>query len=301
MFLLALATLPLSGCLARTHKVKTRVSTAELKSATLAQLVQTIDSQAAKVKTLKATVDIATSVGGAKKGNVTEYQEIRGYILVRKPGMLRMQGLFPVVRNLAFDMVSNGEQFSLWVPLKNKFFVGSKDVPNPSKNALENLRPQVIMDAILVREIDPKSEIAVLEEGTETVKDPKSKHDVEQPDYVLDVIRRENDGSWFLGRKIFFSRTDLGVNKQIIYDRLGGVATVARYENFSQYGDVTLPSITIIERPQEEYSIQLSVVKMQLNITLRDDQFELPQPANATVVHLDQQRGGSPAPTAHRR
>ena len=67
-------------------------------------------------------------MGGEKKGKVTDYQEIRGYILVRKPDMLRMIGLFPIVRNTAFDMVSDGDRFKLSVPAKNKFYVGSAEV-----------------------------------------------------------------------------------------------------------------------------------------------------------------------------
>ncbi len=40
--------------------------------------------------------------------------------------------------------------------------------PNP-KQPLENMRPQNIYEALLIREIDPQNEIAVLENGYETV------------------------------------------------------------------------------------------------------------------------------------
>ncbi|MBV9572416.1 MAG: hypothetical protein JOY93_00055, partial [Acidobacteriales bacterium] len=83
------------------------MSSAPLKSATQQDLITYIDTQAAKIQTLQATVDIDTSVGGVKKGKVTDYKEIRGYVLARKPAMLRMIGLLPIVRNRAFDMVSD--------------------------------------------------------------------------------------------------------------------------------------------------------------------------------------------------
>src|SRR4051794_11915109 len=95
--------LPAAGCLFRSHHVPQRVTLAAAKSATLPDLVNFINTEAAKVKTVNATVDIDTSIGGSKKGKVTDYQQIRGYILVRKPEMLRMIGLLPVVRNRAFD------------------------------------------------------------------------------------------------------------------------------------------------------------------------------------------------------
>src|ERR1700693_2096874 len=100
-----LAILPLTGCLFRSRRVERQLSTAPLKAATQAELIEYLNSQAARIKSLQATVDIDTSVGGVKKGKVTDYQQIRGYILLRKPAMLRMIGLLPVVRNQAFDMV----------------------------------------------------------------------------------------------------------------------------------------------------------------------------------------------------
>ena len=111
-----MAVVPLSGCLFRTRKVDRHVSSAPLKTATQQQLIEYVNTQAAKLQSMQATVDINTSVGDQKKGEVTDYQEIRGYVLARKPAMLRMKGLFPVVRNTAFDMVSDGRAFKVWIP-----------------------------------------------------------------------------------------------------------------------------------------------------------------------------------------
>jgi outer membrane lipoprotein-sorting protein len=285
--LLSLALLlPLSGCLFRSHKVEPRFTTAVLKQATQAELVERINSEAQKIKTLNATVDIAASVGGAKKGRVTEYKEIRGYVLVRKPAMLRMIGLFPVVRNRAFDMVSDGQSFSLSIPVKSKFIVGRNDVVHPSPQPLENLRPQHIFDALLLHEIDPQNEIAVLEGTTEEARDPKTKKQVEQPDYTVLVVRRDENG-WSLSRKIIFSRVDLQPHRQIVYDKFGNVATDARYEDFQMYGALSFPAQIQIWRPQEEYSIGLKILKLQLNEPLKDEQFVLPQPAGSQLVRLD--------------
>src|SRR5882724_10997114 len=163
---LFLAILPLSGCLWRSHKYKPTASTAPLKTATQAELIDYINGQSAKVLSMQATVDIDTTVGGAKKGRVTDYQQIRGYVLARKPSMLRMIGLLPIVRTKAFDLVSDGREFKVSIPPKNRFVVGRNDLvtPNPQQ-PLENLRPQVIYDALLLREIDPQNETAVLENG----------------------------------------------------------------------------------------------------------------------------------------
>jgi outer membrane lipoprotein-sorting protein len=279
---------PLTGCLFRSRKVERQYSTAPLKTATRDELVDSINRAAATIRSMKATVDIDTSVGGEKRGKITDYQQIRGYVLARKPAMLRMIGLMPIVRNQAFDMVSDGQDFKLWIPPKNKFVVGRNDVPTPNlKQPLENLRPQHIYDALLLREIDTRSEIAVIENGFEMVADTKGGHPVRQADYEIDVIRRGDQG-WFLSRKIIFGRTDLLPHRQLVYDPHGNLATDARYEDYRPYNGVTFPSQIEIWRPQEEYSIVLTMVKLEINEPLRDDQFQLQQPAGAEVVRLGQ-------------
>jgi len=276
-----------TGCLFRTRTVEIRTSTAKLQTASKQELLDRINTAAAKVQTLNATVDIATSVGGEKKGTVTDYQEIRGYILVRKPNLLRMIGLFPIVRNKAFDMVSDGSEFKLSIPAKNKFYVGHNNVAHPTGNSLEDLRPQVIYTALLVPEIDPKSDIAVLEDSSEIIYDARKKKNLEQPDYVIDVLHHEGD-DWYLARKIIFDRTTLVPHQQIVYDRKGAVATIATYQVYQDYNGVSFPNVIEINRPQEEYSIRLTVVKLVVNDAIRDDQFALQQPPGSLLVDLDQ-------------
>jgi outer membrane lipoprotein-sorting protein len=264
------------------------MSNASLKAATKAELVARINREAAQIQTLNATVDIKASIGGSKKGKITEYQEVRGYILARKPGWLRMIGLMPVLRNRAFDMVSDGSTFKLWIPPKNRFIVGSNEVSKPSKQPLENLRPQHIYDALLLHPIDPDTDIAVLEQGFATLSDDQGKTTAIQPEYVLDIIRRENQG-WLLIRKIYFDRTNLQPYRQVVYDKEGYIATDVTYKDFKDYNGTQFPSYISIWRPQEEYSVSMTIEKLTINAPLTDDQFVLAQPPGAQVVHLSAQ------------
>jgi hypothetical protein len=280
-----LLVLPLTGCVLHSHRVSTELAGAKLETATQEQLVERINSQACGIHTLNATVDIDTSVGGTKKGEVTDYQEIRGYILVRQPAMLRMIGLMPVIRNHAFDMVSNGQEFQLWIPTKNKFYVGRNNTVAPGSTGLMALRPQIIYDSLLLHCIDPKDEVAVLESGSTLVVDPKTHHKIEQPDYRLDIIQQDGQ-VWRLTRKLYFSRVDLQPRRQTIFDR-GRITTENRYDNWKQYGNLWFPSVTEIARPEEEYEITLGIVKLTLNEPLTDQQFSLPLPPGAEVVQLN--------------
>ena len=277
--------LPLTGCLFRSHQVQVRYSTATLQTATPAELIARLNQLASQVRSLNATVDIDTSVGGSRKGKVTEYQEVRGYVLVRKPAMIRMIGLFPILRNKAFDMVSDGTTFRVSIPPKNRFVVGRNDVLDHSKQPLENLRPQHIFDALLLHEVDAQNEIAVVEDGVETVIDPKSRKPVEEPDYVVVVIRKGEQG-WLLARKVVFSRQDLMPHRQIVYDKNGQIATEAHYDQLTEYDGVMFPKAIQIRRPQEEYSLVLNIVKLRINQPLTDAQFALEQPAGSDLVDL---------------
>src|ERR1700730_17386535 len=194
LLLLTAPTFPLGGCLFRTRTLDRQFSDRPLKTATQQDLIEYVNTQAAKIQSMQATVDIDASAADLKNGRVTDYKQIRGYVLARKPSMLRMKGLMPVVRNTAFDMVSDGKEFKLWIPPKNKFVVGSNSAePQPDKR-LENMRPQYIFEAVLMPEIGAE-EIAVLENGYETVLDPKRRR-VDQPNYALAVIRKGPQG-WY--------------------------------------------------------------------------------------------------------
>lgn len=290
--LIAVMALPLTGCLFRTHKIEQPIDVVQLQTASQQQLIDFINSQAAAIQSMQATVDIDTTVGGVKKGKVTDYEEIRGYVLARKPAMLRMIGLLPIVRNKAFDMVSDGQAFKLWIPPKNRFVIGRNDVviPNPTQ-AFENVRPQHIYDALLLRQIDPQTEIAVMENDTKVVNEAKNRQ-VTRGDYIIDVVRK-TDGGWLLSRKIIFNRADLLPSRQLLYDDQGNVITNARYGKYKDDKGMKFPWQIEIARPRDEYDITLNIVKLDLNQPLQDDKFILDQPVGAEVIDLDKPKSNT--------
>lgn len=284
---LFLAVLSTSGCVFRTRPVEEKYSTAPLKDSTQQGLIDSINQQAQAMHSLKATVDIDSSSGGVKKGHVTDYKEIRGYVLARQPNSLHMIGLMPIVRTTAFDLVSDGDQFKLWIPPKNRFVIGRNGMPTQNTDQpMENIRPQNIYDALLIPSIDPETELAVMERSYEILHDAKG-HAILQDDYELVVIRKNGEKGAELSRKIVFGRTDLKPHRQYIYDDEGNVVTDSRYAEYKDYNGVNFPSRIEIYRPQEEYDIKMNLLKVDINKPLTDQQFVLEQPAGAEVVHLD--------------
>jgi outer membrane lipoprotein-sorting protein len=275
-----------AGCLFRSHKVQSNISQAALKTASQQQLVDQLNTISNAIQTMNAAVEISTTVGGAKKGTVTEYSDITGFILAEKPSLLRMIGQFPIVKNRAFDMVSNAKGFELWIPTKNRFIIGPSEVTKPSPNTLENLRPQIILDALLFHAVQA-GEIAVLESRVQEVAESNSKNRLIQPNYVLDVISKDAaSGQWHLARKVYFNRADLLPYRQIIFNKQGDISTDAHYKDFKEFQGIPFPMNIQILRPQEEYSIGLKVTKLTLNKPLTPDQFQLTPPPGTQIVHL---------------
>jgi outer membrane lipoprotein-sorting protein len=84
-----------------------------------------------------------------------------------------------------------------------------------------------------------------------------------------------------------FNRYDLHPDRELIYDQQGSLVTDTHYSDFRDYAGVQFPSVIRIWRPQEEYSILLKMVKLQLNQPLTDEKFALQPPPGAQLVTLD--------------
>jgi len=281
--LLLIALVPLGGCLSRSRPIAIRTSSAQLQTATSKDLIERINAEATEIQTLNATVGITASVGGSKLGKITEYQEIRGYILARKPSSLRMIGLFPIVQSHVFDMVSSGQEFKLWIPSKNQFIVGDDEEARPSIEPLGNLKPQVIYDALLLQAVDLQSELAVLEASEHEVIDHRTQKVTLQPDYSLNIIK-QNGNQWYLSRKVVFDRTDLRPYQQLFYDEHGSIVTDVHYDEYKEINGVCFPTNIQIWRPREEYSIKLQATKLTINGSILDDQFVLDLPSGAGLA-----------------
>lgn len=238
-------------------------------------LVEAIARQYNAVHDFNATVDMAPSVGSVEKNQITEYKDVRAYIYFRKPAELHLLGLAPVVRTRAFDMVSDGTDFKLYLPTQNRFIVGRNDIVAPSTNKLANLRPQHFVDAMMVHPVDPKTERLTMLNLT----------DENNAFYIL-VVLHEQDGKIIPSRSIWFSRVDLQMARQLIFDEYGNILTDARYSQWHPYDNVPFPKHIEINRPRDEYGMIIDIVKMDINKGVTDDKFVLAQPEGVTLQVL---------------
>ncbi|HXO94567.1 MAG TPA: hypothetical protein VN825_10545 [Candidatus Acidoferrum sp.] len=276
----------LNGCLVRTRKLKQVKMPSVVMTATADDLVKAINDRCETIRSLTATVEFQATVGGPNKGKEKIYTSFTGYILLRKPESLRVIGKVPVLHTTAFDLASDGNTFKLWVPHENKVFEGPNTITKESPNTLENFRPNIFSDSLLIKCID-SDDLLTLTSDTDTKLDPKTKQLVMQVAYVLTVLRRKDDRRDLIPERVIrFDRVDLRPYEEDIYDTKGEIQTQAIYGVDQKFGEVMFPGTITIKRPLEEYQIVITFQKLVTDLKLTNDQFELKTPSGAIIQEL---------------
>ena len=263
------------GCAVKSEKRVSAVPSPP-RVATPAELIQRINSRSESIHTLVATVELEPTAGSVYSGVIKEYRDVRGFILLEAPNQIRMLGQAPVVRTTLFDMVSDGREFRLSIPPKNKFIVGRADFRRAAKNSLENLRPQHIMDALLLPGLDAEKEKFAVEEAEEGM----------QRFYVVSIVEPAEGGELALKRKVWFERANLDLARLQIYGAHGAYLEDVYYAAYQDFGGVNFPSRIEIRRPIEDYRLTIRVEKATFNQPIAAEKFELNKPEGAELIEL---------------
>ena len=265
----SLLSLSLSSCLVRRRLVtrQGKHDTRPLRSATVDELTANIRARFDSVRSFSATMDMTPSLGSVYKGEITEFAGVRGFVLFRQPDEMRIIGLDPVIHTHAFDMVSMGPDFKVHLPSKNRFVEGRNDAPATSANKLENLRPIAFLQALMIHPPEPATETAVLEDDT----------DEDHALYILLILNKQN-GRTVLARSVTFDRQTLEIVRQKIFNAAAVTISDTRYTAWKIFDGISFPSSIDINRPQDGYGVVMTVTKMQMNLELGADKFELVRP-----------------------
>jgi hypothetical protein len=266
-----------SSCLARVRLINRKRDqktgkVLSLKTATRDELNARVQRIYGCIDTFQATVDMTPSVGSVYKGAITEYKDVRGFVLFRKEADIRIIAQYPVVRTTAFDMVSNGSDFRFYLVAKNLFVTGSNTAPATSKNTLENLRPEAFLNSMLVRPAKAGIEEPVLMDVT----------DEENATYILLLTGHKSNGELMLRRSIWFDRTDLTITRQVVYDDSDLILSDTRYGKWQPRDGCLFPAHIDINRDKDGYGVVMDVMDMKMHVTMGDDKFVLNQPEGTT-------------------
>jgi hypothetical protein len=283
-----------AGC-SVSHKTAVNPSQAPaaLQTATKAQLLEQYNRQADSIHSVNLSVKMKLIGGSNYSGVIEQYHEVNGFMLAAKPANIRVIGQAPVVGKNIFDMVSNGEEFRVFIPSKKDFIVGPANLQRPSKKPVENLRPQHLVDALLWAPISAQAPV-LFEQATEA----------ESRYYVLTVLRHAShsesgdaspqaaEGELENAQKIWFNRGDLNVSRVETYGPEGVLISDDSYSGWSPFGDLKFARQIDVHRPADDYQLQITVVKATLNEPIGEDRFILPQPPGTQLVQV----GGSNEP-----
>jgi outer membrane lipoprotein-sorting protein len=287
--LVMLMTAGLTGCLSTTRVVLKTQAPDVFQTESVEQVEKDVSDRDAAVKTLNAQVLIIATTGGSKEGKVKEYTSFKGYIFVQKPADLRVILQLPLIGSSALDMVSDGETFTLKRASShgNIWMQGSDKITQPSKNGLENLRPAVFLDSLLVPGVKP-DEFVTLTESTRVIQpDGRRKDAISEPDYDLHILKKKSGNVLQVERVVRINRITMLPFQQDIYDDKGQIETEATYGKYQTFGDQPFPTEIDIRRPMDEYSLKIDVTKLTLNKELPDDQFELQIRPGMTVQKME--------------
>jgi hypothetical protein len=271
------------------HTIKIQPAAARpvAREATREELLEKYNAIAQSQKTINATVELKTTAGSKYSGVIDEYHEVKAFLLAARPAQIRMIGQVPVIGKTVFDMASDNETFRVSIPSKNKFLIGSVKLERASDKPIENLRPQHLFDALLWQEIR-KEEVVLFEE----FNDENARY------YVLTVLRGGYRTE--ILRKIWFDRADLSVVRIESFGPKGLLVSDVAYSDWQPVAATSAVPATVapsdapasyprtirLERPHDDYRLDMTITKISLDEEISADRFALDQPAGSELVRV---------------
>jgi hypothetical protein len=279
----------------------------------------------AKVNSMRAKMDFKFEDNSfSRYGNKEVYPAGDSEIVIQRPANIYLKVEVPVVKVDIVQMTSDGEKFRVAVfqpgscgEKCKKFVIGTNNADyskfqkslstieatdkNQLKdiNAFSNVRPQHLTDAILVRPIDTihsylQSTIFQVEED-ETQKKNSPLRKVMRGYYLLDELKKEDNGDLKVVRRFWFDRVGGirlarqqlfdakgEIESDIIYGKEGNLGTNGEYNN--------LPLRIQVTRPKDGYTISLtyqSPASVTIGKTYPATAFILKNERNLEEVDLD--------------
>lgn len=262
-----------------------------LAEANTTQLITAVNNLVG-VRSIHGRVDIQfEDTSFATSGIAEKYRTADGSVTLQRPGKVFLIVQGPFATDVA-QMTSDGEHFRIAIlkgDEKYRQFVrgtnnavypkleidgstepGKKGKPNTEAqtvNALSNLRPQHLTDALLLNPIDPhapgimyaQSEFFQSEKET---SQPDSKKRIVRSYYFLDELQASGDGAARLLRRFWFDRVNgIRLARLQTFDGKGSLVTEVSYgelRKFGTEGNVLLPAQVGLTRPQDHYKMTIT-------------------------------------------
>ena len=323
-----MALLVIAGCSVVHKKVETEKLLTPLANANTPELIAAVNKLVG-VKSIHGLIDIQFQDNSfATLGLAEKYRTAPGSITLQRPGKIYLIIQTPIVPSDVVQMTSDGDHFRIAI-LKGdekirKFVKGTNnavyaklDMDGNTKpadkntealtvNALSNLRPQHITDALLLRPIDPQTAgtLYVQSEFFESEKD-STKEDstkrVLRGYYFLDELTANGDKGTHLTRRFWFDRVNgIRLARLQTFDDSGALANDVTYgplTKFGSEGNFLLPAKISLTRPHDQYKISITYQtpdQLTIDHEYPPEAFVLANKWNLQEVDLDEKKSNPP-------
>lgn len=283
-----LAVCAIAGCAASTTVKAPETAIGVTKDATKESLLAAYNHSAVGINSVNLSIDLVPSAGKAYSGIIQQYHEVNGFILAKRPAEVLMIG--QVLSKDIFNMTSDGETFHIFIPSKNKFMVGSATLERPSEKPIENIRPQHLLDALFWPEIPAGAPVVIAEDDELAARY-----------YVLSILTK--GASPEIERNLWFDRSDLHLARIQIYGPAGKLVSDIRLDDWqaaapaatsaTSNGNLEFPRHITMQRPHDDYKLEIKVKKVTLNESITDDRFQLQQPPGTELVKVGESGAGT--------
>ena len=330
---LCVAVLLSTGCNLVHKSVQTEKLLSPLVEATTPELVAAVN-KLVSARSIRGKVDIQfEDTSFATSGLAEKYRTAGGSITLQRPASIYLVIEAPVVAADIAQMTSDGEHFRIAI-LKGderykKFVKGTnnavyaklemdgKDQPANDKkgkpssdvqavNALSNLRPQHLTDALLLRPISASGSnlIYAQSEFFESEKDPAKVYTnkrVVRGYYFLDELQPAGENSARLLRRFWFDRVgSIRLARLQSFDEKGALVNDVTYGDlvkFGAEGSALMPARVSVTRPQDHYKITITYQTPESATIGREypaDAFVLTNRWDLPEVDLDAKKNAPP-------
>ena len=274
--------LVLAGCGPKKKDVRAPVGYTAAKSATLEELVDLVNVQYAEIQTVSVSRFRVKFTGGSiEQGYLKEYPQAKGHLVTKRPHWIYVNILNPVTSSSVVAMASDSQEFQIWVPRENKYLTGKTDVRTDSNESLHSVRPEHLLQAILVEPL--------LSSEAGTIHFLEEERDEQRKYYVIHQVLVDNlAGRGCLQRKLWLERQNFGLARQQYYN-CGKLTSDIRYGGVVVSEDGALASTIALERLAEHYQISFEFEResIRLNRSVDDSSFYIPKPPRAELVIVE--------------
>lgn len=268
--------------------VKVTPPAATVRTATLDELVERF-SAASSSNSLKSTVLMELSVLNDERDARREFAELKGAVVGRRPGGIRVVAQVPVTGQRAFDMASDGDKFRVYLPWKHLVYEGENALDVRSEKREENIRPTHVLDPLLIE--------APREDETPVLLNRREGRTGYQ---VLQLLRSKPGGGLWVARAAWYNRADLSLSRLEIFSTEGDIETIARYQEWAETDKGLRPSVITVNRPLDGYDLSMRLLTPKWDAPVEQDAFVLEAPKNVDVVPVGSDVLDEPAATAGR-